>query len=197
MYHLTLGSLNSVGLSIKTLFLLAPGSQLVSAQCRNLNYNWYDQHWHLFDNSKEVTVFLLTKAPSVTVAPPPQLEGCPGTCRACVTLTLYEQVFKTAHLQVMEDNCIKLLRNSSTIVEVMVWTNRDGRKHSRMDQTVLVTTMSHSPQVGSTETLNPFPQNDTFWCPWETSLLKTLWEKEKLLVKSNFSFSPSVFFPFG
>ena len=30
--------------------------------------------------------------------------------------------------------------------------------------------------------LNPFPHNDTFWRPWETSLLKTLWEKEKLLI---------------
>ena len=29
-----------------------------------------------------------------------------------------------------------------------------------------------------------------------TSLLKTLWEKEKLLVTSNFSFSHSVFYPF-
>ena len=27
--------------------------------------------------------------------------------------------------------------------------------------------------------------------------LKTLWEKEKLLVTSNFSFSLSVFYPFG
>ena len=30
--------------------------------------------------------------------------------------------------------------------------------------------------------LNPFPHNDNFWRPWETSLLKTLWEKEKLLL---------------
>ena len=44
-------------------------------------------------------------------------------------------------------------------------------------------------------TFNPFLHNDTFWCPWETSLLKTLWEKEKLLVTSNFSFSDSVFYP--
>ena len=37
--------------------------------------------------------------------------------------------------------------------------------------------------------VNPFLHDDTFWRPWETSLLKTLWEKEKLLVMSNFSFS--------
>ena len=42
---------------------------------------------------------------------------------------------------------------------------------------------------------NPFPHNDTFWRPWESSLLKTLWEKEKLLVTSNFSFTHSVFYP--
>ena len=45
--------------------------------------------------------------------------------------------------------------------------------------------------------VNPFPHNDTFWRRWETSLLKTLWEKEKLLVTSNFSFSHSVFYLFG
>ena len=52
-----------------------------------------------------------------------------------------------------------------------------------------------------------------FFCPWKrvnpfqnkpwllrvchTSRLKTLWEKEKLLVKSNFSFSHGVFYPLG
>ena len=46
-------------------------------------------------------------------------------------------------------------------------------------------------------TFNPFPHNNTFWRPWETSLLKTLREKEKLLVTSNFSFSRSVFYLFG
>ena len=33
-----------------------------------------------------------------------------------------------------------------------------------------------------------------FDAPWEASLLKTLWEKEKLLVTSNFSFTDSVFY---
>ena len=36
---------------------------------------------------------------------------------------------------------------------------------------------------------NPFPHNNTFLRPWETSLLKTLCEKEKLLVTSYFSIS--------
>ena len=43
---------------------------------------------------------------------------------------------------------------------------------------------------------NPFPHNNTFRSPWETSLLKTRWEKEKLLVTSNFSFTHSVFYLF-
>ena len=34
-------------------------------------------------------------------------------------------------------------------------------------------------------------------CSCRTSLLKTLWEKEKLLLSSNFSFSHSIFYLFG
>ena len=63
--------------------------------------------------------------------------------------------------------------------------------------------------------LNPLPNNLEFWQPlirhlfnlfpnklWflpvcSTSLLKTLREKEKLFVTSNFSFSSSVFYSFG
>ena len=44
--------------------------------------------------------------------------------------------------------------------------------------------------------LNPFPNKLWFLCVCSTSLLKTLWEKEKLLVTSNFSFSHHVFYPF-
>ena len=44
--------------------------------------------------------------------------------------------------------------------------------------------------------VNPLPHKDIFWRPWETSLLKTRWVKEKLLVMSNFSFSHSVFYQF-
>ena len=38
-------------------------------------------------------------------------------------------------------------------------------------------------------TLSPFPNKSWFLRACCTSLLKTLWEKEKLLVMSNFSFS--------
>ena len=44
---------------------------------------------------------------------------------------------------------------------------------------------------------NPFPNKPWFLLNCSTSLLKTLWEKEGLLVTSNFSFSLSVFYQFG
>ena len=44
--------------------------------------------------------------------------------------------------------------------------------------------------------VNPFPNKPCFLCVCSTSLLKTLWEKKKLLVTSNFFFSNSVFHPF-
>ena len=44
---------------------------------------------------------------------------------------------------------------------------------------------------------NPFPNKPWFLRVCRTSLSKTLWKREKLLVTSNFSFSHSVFSPFG
>ena len=41
--------------------------------------------------------------------------------------------------------------------------------------------------------INPFPNKPWILRVCSTSLLKTLWEKEKLLVTGNFSFSHSVF----
>ena len=45
--------------------------------------------------------------------------------------------------------------------------------------------------------LKLFPNKPWFLCVCSTSLLKILWEKEKLLITSNFSFSHRVFYPFG
>ena len=45
--------------------------------------------------------------------------------------------------------------------------------------------------------VNPFPNKPWILRVCSASLLKTLWEKEKLLVTSNFSFSHSVFYLFG
>ena len=44
--------------------------------------------------------------------------------------------------------------------------------------------------------INPFQNKPWFLCVCSTGLLKTLWEKEKLLVTSNFFFSHSVFYLF-
>ena len=48
--------------------------------------------------------------------------------------------------------------------------------------------------IGNGAVLNLFPNKPWFLHVCSTSLLKTLWEKEKLLVTSNFSFSHSVFY---
>ena len=48
-----------------------------------------------------------------------------------------------------------------------------------------------------TKPLLPFSNKPCFLRVCSTSLLKTLWEKEKLLVTSNFSFSHSVFYLYG
>ena len=42
-----------------------------------------------------------------------------------------------------------------------------------------------------------FPNKPWFLHVCSSSLLKTLWEKEKLLMMSNFSFSHNAFYPFG
>ena len=52
-------------------------------------------------------------------------------------------------------------------------------------------------KTGELNALNPFPNKPWFLRVCSTNLLKTQWEKEKLLVTSNFSFFHSVFFPFG
>ena len=51
--------------------------------------------------------------------------------------------------------------------------------------------------ISSDVFFNPFPNKPWFLRVCSTSLLKTLWEKEKLLATSNFSFSRSVFYPYG
>ena len=50
-----------------------------------------------------------------------------------------------------------------------------------------------------TKLVNPFPNKPWFLCVCNkySRLLKTLWEKEKLLVTSNFSYSHSVFYLSG
>ena len=54
--------------------------------------------------------------------------------------------------------------------------------------------MSHFLEKGSLTLSQTSPG---FLCICSSSLLKTPWEKEKLLAMSNFSFSHSIFYPFG
>ena len=61
---------------------------------------------------------------------------------------------------------------------------------------MLVTRFSAFPTIFPIP-FNPFSNKPWFLRVCSTSLLKTLWEKEKLLVTSNFSFSHSVFYLFG
>ena len=56
---------------------------------------------------------------------------------------------------------------------------------------------SHMVKSYMTENIEKAEDKPWFLHVCGTSLLKTLWEKEKLLVTSNFSFSHSVFYPFG
>ena len=46
------------------------------------------------------------------------------------------------------------------------------------------------------KSFNPFPNKPRFLLVCSTNCLKTLWEKEKLLILSNFSISPRCFLPF-
>ena len=48
-----------------------------------------------------------------------------------LTLGLPEQMFKMAHLHMMDNNCVKSFWNPSTIVEVIVRTNLDAHTHWR------------------------------------------------------------------
>ena len=61
---------------------------------------------------------------------------------------------------------------------------------------LLMDTNSISPvNIDINTFVNPLEHCDEFWHSTGDSLLKTLWEKEKLLVTSIFSFSHNVFNP--
>ena len=72
--------------------------------------------------------------------------------RVTLTLGIPERMFQMAHLNVMENNWVKIFWNLSTTVEVTVRTNSDRRTHRHMHihQTVIVTTVSCSLQADLT-----------------------------------------------
>ena len=71
----------------------------------------------------------------------------------------------------MDNNCVKSFCNPSTIVEVTVQTNLDGHTnaqthgHTHIYRTVVVTTMSRSPQAGSTKSLRTQVSHETLTFP--------------------------------
>ena len=72
-----------------------------------------------------------------------------------------------------------------------------GYQHFRLfTQSFLLYIQPHNKDFNIAQ-INPFPNKPWFLRVCSISLLKTLWEKEKLLVMSNFSFSHSVFQSFG
>ena len=95
-------------------------------------------------------------------------------------------VFKRSALQTRKNQILKLIVE---IVEIFL--------HHWKKRKCWLPAFSHFLTMFSKAVfLNPFSHKlmTPFDAPWETSLLKTLWEKEKLLVMSDFFFSDSVFY---
>ena len=74
--------------------------------------------------------------------------------------------------------------------------NMDQSKNLPFGKEFINNTANHSGIAVKLLSFNTFPNKPWFLLVCSTSLLKTLWEKEKLLVMSNFSFYHSVFYPF-
>ena len=75
--------------------------------------------------------------------------------------------------------------------------NIEGKKGNAGNQHFLLFPQSFLPYQRQISCFNPFPNKPWFLLVCSTGLLKTPWEKEKLLVMSNFSFFHSVFCHFG
>ena len=98
----------------------------------------------------------------------------------------------------------KIILKSSINTELMVWTNVDRWMSAQMDagtnaQTLKCCSGDYVSFTASGIDKTGFSLSETspgFYMFAETCLLKTLWEKEKFLAMSNFSFFHSVFYPF-
>ena len=111
-------------------------------------------------------------------------------------LSFFLTIFFTIRRQkVLTSRSLKFLYQTTKFWSGPIW------KHSQttMWQEIEICIGKGRVYCGKKENLlfNPFPNKPWFLRVCSTSLLKTLWEKEKLLVMSNFSFSHSVFYPFG
>ena len=86
-------------------------------------------------------------------------------------------------------SCILALSPATTnrlLGATLTWATGSDDKETKITKSVVRYTVSL-----------PFSKQALVLRVCSMSLLKTLWEKEKLLIMSNFSFSHSVFYPFG
>ena len=132
--------------------------------------------------------------------------------RETLTFELPEWNLEMAYLLISlrENNCLELFWNPSIRIAVMAQTNLDramhATSHAHMYTKVAIWPLivsltasglnkesTHKASFDlSPAKINPFPEKPLFLRVCSTSLLKTLWEKEKVLVTSDFSFSHSI-----
>ena len=99
---------------------------------------------------------------------------------------------------------VKCLKNSATMTERDIAKCKIGKitcgfscftTPPRLLVTITKKTFENKFRKGR-NALDPFPDKPWFLRVCSIRLLKTVWENEKLLATSNFSFSCSVFYPF-
>ena len=89
--------------------------------------------------------------------------------------------------------CILLIQMGKNIYPAMYIRLYHRVKHKRCENDQC----TENPCSNLIHPFNPFPNKPWFLHVGSTGLSKTLWEEEKLLVTSNFSFSHSVFYLSG
>ena len=113
--------------------------------------------------------------------------------------TQLSTVFQSYHGNSSHYSCL------SWLLPVLGWGSEVSCQMTLLQKTKTIQSCSNpGPQDYESNTLplshtglpfNPLPNNTTFQHTKDIQLWKTLWEKEKLLVVSNFSFSHNVFYP--
>ena len=106
-------------------------------------------------------------------------------------------------LSSVETFCLKSVSfiSKDHVTSLFIWylklkVNWVERYHSAYQVSSHVSLRMDSERICSTNPFKPFPNKPWFLRVCRTSLLKTLWEIEILLIRRNFSFSHSVCYPF-
>ena len=122
-------------------------------------------------------------------------------CRHILPCNLFHQkIFISSHWLISYFNIIISLSSLYPVhcggmVSCHLFYQYFGQHSSKATGSFPALQTSHYSMVPLKNFLNPFPNKPWFLRVCSTSLLRTLWKKEKLLVTSNFSFSHSVFYP--